>query len=327
MMQQALAAAWRQWAGPLFRRSVRNLAMILGLIALVFCAVRLAPGDPVDHLLGEQATVAERAALRHRLHLDGPLHRQFGQMVVEIADGTLGTSYAVAGQPVAVSALIWKRFPSTAALALTALAIAVTLALPLGIAGARHANRWPDHMGRLTALFAVSTPAFVSGPLALLVFAVALRWAPTPAHEASELASLALPAAVIGFALSGRLARLLRASLLETLASDMALAWRARGASERRVLWRHALPNAILPVLTLLGLQLAALLGGALVTEKVFGRKGLGTLLLDGVATRDYAVVQGCVLVIAALYIVASAVTQWTARRLDPRLSLPAVEA
>ena len=307
----------------LLRRLARNVAMVLGLVTLVFAAVRMAPGDPVDHLLGEQATIAERTALRHQLHLDGPLHQQFGQMVAEIADGTLGTSYGVAGQPVAVATLIAGRMASTAALALAALVVALLVALPLGIMGARHLHQWPDAVARTGALLAVSMPAFVSGPLAIFVFAVVLRWAPTPAHEAGAFAALVLPAVVIGFALSGRLARLLRASLIEALASDMATAWRARGASEQRILWRHALPNAILPVLTLLGLQLAALLGGALVTEKVFGRKGLGTLLLDGVATRDYAVVQGCVLVIATLYLLASGLTQWLSRVVDPRLAAP----
>lgn len=299
----------------------RNVAMVFGLVVLVFAAVRVAPGDPVDHLLGDQATAAERAELHRRMHLDGPLHHQFGAVVADIADGTLGTSWAVSGRPTAVRDLVIDRLPSTVALAFAALLAAIAIALPLGIAGAVWHGGWPDHGARAVAMVAVSSPAFVTGPLALVVFAVWLRWAPTPAHDAGALANLVLPAAVIGFALSGRLARLLRASLIEALASDMALAWRARGASATRVLWRHALPNALLPVLTLLGLQLAALLGGALVTEKVFGRKGLGTLLLDGIATRDHAVVQGCVLVIALAYLATAAASEALARRLDPRLA------
>lgn len=303
---------------------LRTAGLLLGIVALVFLGVRAAPGDPVDHLLGETASERERVELRRRLHLDGPLHVQFAAMLGEVADGTLGTSHAVAGQPVAVSALIAERLPSTLALALASLLAAIVFALPLGIAGAHWRGGWPDHLARLWSLLAVSLPAFVSGPLAIFLFAVTLRWAPTPAHDAHPLTALVLPALVIGFALSGRLARLLRSSLVEALASDMAKAWRARGASEQRVLLRHGLPNALLPVVTLLGLQLAALLGGALVTEKIFGRKGLGTLLLDGIATRDHAVVQGCVLAIAALYVLAMNASGALAAWIDPRLRRPA---
>ncbi|MBM4343435.1 MAG: ABC transporter permease [Deltaproteobacteria bacterium] len=306
------------------RLALRAVGLLLGIVTLVFLGVRAAPGDPVDHLLGETATESERADLRRQLHLDGPLWAQYAGMLGEIADGTLGTSRAVAGQPVPASSLIAQRLPSTLALALASVVAAIAFALPLGIVGARWRGRWPDHLARLWSLLAVSLPAFVFGPLAIFLFAVALRWAPTPAHPAHPAAALVLPAVVIGFALSGRLARLLRSSLIEALTSDMAQAWRARGASARRVLWRHALPNALLPVVTLLGLQLAALLGGALVTEKIFGRKGLGTLLLDGIAARDHAVVQGCVLAIAALYIVAMGASSAVAAWVDPRLRRPA---
>ncbi len=312
--------------GQFLAQALRTAGLLLGIVTLVFLGVRAAPGDPIDHLLGETATEAERSSLRHQLHLDGPLWQQFGAMLGEIGDGTLGTSRAVAGQPVPVSGLIIDRLPSTLALALASLAAAIAFALPLGIIGACWRGRWPDHLARIWSLLGVSLPAFVSGPLAIFVFAVVLRWAPTPAHDAHPLAALALPALVIGFALSGRLARLLRSSLVEALGSDMANAWRARGADERRVLWRHAVPNALLPVVTLLGLQLAALLGGALVTEKIFGRKGLGTLLLDGIAARDHAVVQGCVLTIGALYVLAMHTSGAMAAWLDPRLRRPAAD-
>lgn len=299
---------------------LRNILIIAGLVTLVFLAERAAPGDPVDHLLGDQATEQERAALRHQLHLDGSLASQYAAMLGEIADGTLGQCRSLTAVPTPVRDLIADRLPSTAALALASVLLALGLALPWAVAGARWPGQWPDSVGRLWALLGVSMPAFVSGPLALFVFAVALKWAPTPAHPAGPAAALVLPALVIGFALSGRLARLLRASLIEALGSDMAAAWRARGASERRVLWRHALPNALLPVIALMGLQLAALLGGALVTEKVFGRRGLGTLLLEGIAARDHAVVQGCVLVIACLYLAATGASEAMAAALDPRL-------
>lgn len=307
-------------AKRLARRLLSGLLTLSAMLLVVFASVRLVPGDPVDHLLGEQASEAEREALRERMHLSGTVMEQLGAVVGDIADGSLGTSWAIAGKPVPVRTLIADRLPHTAALALAAVALAALFALPLGFAAAVWSGRWPDHVTRAWSLLAISTPAFVSGPVALYLFAVVLEWAPTPAHDAAAWQSLGLPALVLGVALSARLSRLLRASLLEALTSDAVLALQARGVAWRRVLWRHALPNAALPVLTVLGLQLAALLGGAIVTEKVFGRPGLGTLLLDGIATRDHAVVQGCVLVIGVAYLASSAAVEWLAHRLDPRL-------
>lgn len=308
------------------RRLLAAAGLLFGLVTLVFATVRLVPGDPVDHLLGDQATDAERQSLRRAMGLDGSLPQQFGRMLGEIADGSLGRSYAVAGREVPVSTLIADRLPSTLALAAGAMLAAVLMALPLGVVGALRRDRAGDQGARLLSVLALSTPAFVSGPLAIFAFSVWLPWAPTPAHDATPLAALVLPSLVVGFALSGRLSRLLRAALLEALASDYVLALRARGLPERRILWRHALLNASLPVLTVLGMQLAALLGGALVTEKVFGRPGLGTLLLDGIAARDHAVVQGCVLLIGAAYLVTNTAVEVVARWLDPRLK-PGVEA
>lgn len=303
----------------LLRTLLRPTAMLLGLLVVVFSAVRLAPGDPVDHLLGDHATQAERSALRRQLHLDGTLPEQFAAMLGDMADGSLGHT-RVAGREVAVRSLIAQRMGGTAALAAGAMIIALLIALPLGIGAAIHPGGLWDQLARASSLMAVSTPAFVSGPVALYVLAVVLKWVPTPAHQAHPLAALALPAAIIGWALSGRLARLLRASLIEVLSSDLVLALRARGVPFARILWRHALPNAALPVLTVLGLQLAALLGGALITEKVFGRQGLGTLLLDAIATRDHAVVQGCVLVIGGLYLLVTGAVDRANAWLDPRL-------
>lgn len=312
------------WLRGLAAAAVRSFALLIGLLTVVFAAVRLAPGDPVDHLLGEHATESERSALRSQLHLDGTIAEQFRAMLGDIADGSLGTSRH-GGKPRAVLSLIAERVPSTAALALAAMAVALLIAVPLGILAALQPGGLADQLARISSLLAVSTPAFVSGPLALYGFAVILQWAPTPAHSAHPAAALAVPALVIGWALSGRLARLLRASLLEVLASDLVLALRARGVPTARLLWRHALPNAALPVLTVLGLQLAALLGGALVTEKVFGRPGLGSLLLEAIATRDHAVVQGCVLVIGAVYLVVTGAVDWLTAWLDPRLHAGAV--
>lgn len=305
---------------PLVRWLGGTALALGGIVLLVFLAVRAVPGDPVDQLLGEQATDADRAELRAQMHLDGPLHVQLGALLGDFADGSMGTSYALRGRPTPVRELLLENAPHTVALAVASLLVAALLALPLGLGAAVFRNGPLDHGARAVALVAISIPAFVSGPLALYVLAVLLPAVPTPAHEAGALQALALPACVIGFALSGRLARLLRATALEQMNADFVLAARARGLPRRRIVLRHVLPNAILPVITVLGLQLAALLGGALVTEKIFGRPGLGTLLLDGIAARDHAVVQGCVVVIGASYAAINGAVDLLYRAVDPRI-------
>lgn len=319
-MFELAGAASGRLLGAAFVRLLGIGATLLAIVTLVFITVRAVPGDPVDHLLGDQATEADRATLRHRMHLDGTLPQQYLAMLGDLTDGTLGTSHAVGGRDTHVATLVADRLPHTIALAFAALLAAVLMALPLGIGAALQRDRLVDHAARTWALLAVSMPAFVSGPLALFAFAVWLPWAPTPADAAGPVAGLVLPAIVLGFALSGRLSRLLRGSMIEALSSDFVLAARARGLPEARILFCHALANAALPVITVLGLQLAALLSGALVTEKVFGRPGLGTLLLEGIASRDYPVVQGCVLVIGATYVVIDALVDALVRWLDPRL-------
>jgi len=302
------------------RRGLGTFVALAGIVIVVFIAVRAVPGDPVDQLLGDQATDSDRAQLRARMHLDGSLAQQFTGMVSDFADGTLGTSYTLGGAPTPVMSLIVENLPHTVALAVASLLVAMMIALPMGLLAAVFQDRSVDHLARAVALIAISTPAFVSGPLALYALAVVFPIVPTPAHDSSSLQSLVLPSCVIGFALSGRLARLLRATALEQLRSDYVLAARARGLSGRHIVTRHVLPNAVLPVLTVLGLQLAALLGGALVTEKIFGRPGIGTLLLDGIAARDHAVVQGCVVVIGVAYTVINGGVDLAYGWIDPRI-------
>ncbi len=305
------------------RRLLGTSLALAGIVLLVFFTVRMVPGDPVDQLLGERATEVERERLRQQMHLDGTVLEQLREMVGDLANGSLGTSYALYNEPTPVIELLIANAPHTIALALASLFFAVLLATPLGLLAAIRQDRGVDHTTRALALLAISTPAFVTGPLVLYLFAVMLPVAPTPAHDASTAQSLLLPAFVIGFALSGRLARLLRATALEQLRKDYVIAARLRGLGERRIMLRHVLPNAMLPVLTVLGLQLAALLGGALVTERIFGRPGIGTLLLDAISARDHAVVQACALVIGAAYALVNGGIDVLYRRLDPRLRLP----
>lgn len=300
-------------------RLVGVVLSTVGLLAIVFIGVRAVPGDPAAVLLGERATEADRTALRRRMHLDGTLWQQASATLADITDGSLGTSYALRGRPIAVRALLLEVAPATIALALASLLVAVAIALPLGSLAAGCRGRLPDHLGRAAAVVAMSTPVFVSGPVALWLLAVELPLAPTPAHPPDALAELLLPAWVVGFALAGRLARLLRATLLDLVDGPLHQALRARGYGPGRIWLRHLLPNALLPVLAVLGGQLGALLGGAIVTESIFGRPGLGTLLLDAIAARDPAVVQGCVLIIAIGYAATLAVVDAVVSVADPR--------
>ena len=308
-------------------RLLTTLLAIAGIVLLVFVAVRAVPGDPADVLLGERATEIERAKLRAQMHMEGSLLEQAGGWLGSIGDGSLGTSVALVGRPVAVSTLIAAAMPATLALALVALAWALLLALPLGTMAALLAGGPGDWFGRSVALVGVAMPVFVSGPLGLLLWTVALPWLPTAAHPSSGALDLVLPGAVVGFALAARLSRLLRATLLEQLGGPLASALAARGLPRWRVLWLHLLPNAALPLLPVAAGQLGALVGGALVCEKVFGRVGVGTLLLDAIAARDGAVVQGCVLVIAIGYAVVLGAVDVIVGVIDPRTRLRSAEA
>lgn len=308
-------------------RLLTTLLAIAGIVLLVFVAVRVVPGDPADVLLGERATEAERAALRARMHLEGPLWQQAGGWLGSLADGSLGTSVALQGRPVAVASLLAEVLPGTLALALVAVLWALALAMPLGTIAALQAGGFGDWLGRLVALSGVAMPVFVSGPIGLLLWTVTLPWLPTAAHPPTGALGLLLPGGVVGFALAARLSRLLRATLLEQLDGPMVAALEARGLPRWRVLWLHALPNAALPLLPVAAGQLGALIGGALVCEKVFGRVGIGTLLLDAIAARDGAVVQGCVLVIAVAYAAVLGLVDVVVAWVDPRTRLRTAEA
>lgn len=308
-------------------RLLATFLAIAGIVLLVFVAVRAVPGDPADVLLGERATEAERATLRSHMHLEGPLWQQARGWLGSLADGSLGTSVALRGRPVAVSSLLAAVLPQTLALAAVALAWALALALPLGTFAALQAGRVGDWFGRSVALVGVAMPVFVSGPIGLLLWTVTLPWLPTAAHPPDVALDLVLPGAVVGFALAARLSRLVRATMLELLTGPLRAALEARGLPRWRVVGLHLLPNAALPLLPVAASQLGALIGGALVCEKVFGRVGVGTLLLDAIAARDGAVVQGCVLVIAVGYALVLGLVDIVVGVVDPRTRTRIAEA
>ncbi len=299
----------------LFARLVSALLVMLGVVCLVFLLIHLIPGDPVDVMLGESARPADRAALRTSLGLDQPIGTQLSGYLSGVLRLDLGTSLH-SNQP--VSQLLASRIPATLQLAFAALACALVLALPLGLlAATRRGTGWDwGAMGFST--LGVSIPNFWLGPLLILCFSLWLGWTPVSGRETA--ASLILPAVTLGTGFAAILARMIRSSLLEILGEDFVRTARAKGLAEGQVLWRHAMRNAWLPVLTLIGMQLGALLGGAVVTEVVFDWPGIGSLMIDAIQRRDYPVVQGCVLFVSLAYVLVNTLTDMLYGVVDPRI-------
>lgn len=297
------------------RRLLLLVPTVLGVLTLVFFLVHLIPGDPVELMLGETAARADLAQLRADLGLDRPLGEQYARFLGGLAHGDLGRSFFYR-KPVA--AVIGGALPSTALLALAALVVALLIALPIGILAAVHRDRLTDRLAMIGSLLGVSMPNFWLGPLLIILFSFRLGWLPVSGREGP--ASLVLPALTLGFALAAILARMTRASMLDVLGEDYLRTARAKGVSERVVILRHALRNALLPVVTIVGLQFGALLSGAVITENVFAWPGVGTLLIQAITARDYPLVQGCVLVISLSYVLVNFLTDVLYSLIDPRV-------
>jgi peptide/nickel transport system permease protein len=293
------------------------LIVLFGVSLLVFLLIHLIPGDPVEVMLGEASAPADRAALRHALGLDQPVYVQLLDYYRHLFQFDLGQSL-YSQRP--ITEILLERFPATLELAAAGLAIALLIALPLGtLAAVRRDTAWDG--GAMTfALLGISIPHFWLGPLLILVFSLWLGWLPVSGRE--EAASLVLPALTLGAALAAILSRMLRATLLEVLGEDFIRTARAKGLTERAVIFKHALRNALLPVITLLGLQLGALLAGAVITETVFSWPGIGQLTVESIHRRDYPVVQACVLLISLGYVAVNTFTDLVYARLDPRIRL-----
>ena len=299
----------------LLARLLSALLVIFGVVCLVFLLIHLIPGDPVDVMLGESARPADREALRSSLGLDQPMGVQLLDYLSGVIRLDLGRSLH-SDQP--VSALLAGRIPATLQLALAALSCALLLAVPLGvIAALRRGTGW-DWGATGFSTLGVSLPNFWLGPLLILCFSLGLGWTPVSGRESA--ASLILPALTLGTGFAAILARMIRSSLLEVLGEDFVRTARTKGLSESQVIRRHALRNAWLPVLTLIGMQLGALLGGAVVTEVVFDWPGIGSLMIDAIQRRDYPVVQGCVLFVSLAYVLINTLTDLLYGLVDPRI-------
>jgi len=297
------------------RRLFDTFLVLFGVSTLVFFLLVLIPGDPVDVVLGESAQPADRAAMRAALGLDRPLLERWGSFYLDLARADLGDSLV---RHQAVAALIAQRLPATLQLAAAAFILVVCLSIPLGMLAARYRGRAPDRFAQGVALIGISVPNFWLGPLLVLLFSIQLGWTPVSGNAAPG--SLVLPAVTLGLSMAAITTRMVRSSLLEIAGQAFLRTARCKGLSEGRVLWRHSLPNAMLPVITVLGLQLGGLLAGAVITEVVFAWPGIGSLLIDAIRQRDYPVVQGVVLFIALSYVLVNRLTDLLAALLDPRL-------
>jgi ABC-type dipeptide/oligopeptide/nickel transport system permease component len=302
----------------LLRRLGSGALAILGVSILVFAFLHLVPGDPVDHLAGGEATAEQRKKIEQCMGLDKPLPAQFVSFLGHVVDGTLGVQCPDPKGKPTVAARLAEVFPHTLALALAGMLVAVILALPLGVIAAVKRGTWADTFTTVASLGVIGVPTMLLGPVLLLVFFIWLGWLPGPFE--TGLASLVLPAVAVGLHLMAMLARMTRSSMIEVLHEDYVRTARAKGLPEKTVLLRHALRNALLPVITIAGLQFGSLLSGAIVIEKVFARPGLGLTLLDAIAERNYSVVQGTVLVIAVIYVLVNMGVDLAYGLADPRI-------
>ncbi len=302
----------------LLRRLGSGLFAIVGVSILVFAFLHLVPGDPVDHLAGGEATPAQRLKIEQCMGLDRSLPMQFVTFLGHIVDGSLGHQCPDPKGKPTVAARIAEVFPHTMWLAIAGMLIAIVLALPLGMLAAIRRGTWIDTLATTASLSMVALPQMMFAPLLVFWFFVTLGWFPGPT-ELGPLA-LVLPAMAVGTHLMAMLARMTRSSLVDVLGEDYVRTARAKGLPERDVLFRHALRNALLPVITVAGLQFGSLLSGAIIIENVFARPGLGSTLLEAILERNYPVVQGTVLVIAAIYVVVNILVDLAYGLADPRI-------
>lgn len=320
---------------------IANLARRLGLmllviwtvVSLVTLLIEIVPGDPATAILGETATREQIDNFNSKHGLDRPAFffsyggagfvwngadNRYADYWLGLLHGDMGQSFQT-DRP--VREMIFERYPATIKLAIAAMLVAIGIAIPLGVVAGSRKNSLVDNFASVFALLGISLPTFVVGPFLVYIFAVRLGWFSATGSLYPE--DIVLPAFTLGAALSAILTRMVRSSVIEELGEDYVRTARAKGVSERMVLYKHVLKNGLIPVVTILGLQLGVLLAGAIITERIFSWQGLGLLLLDdGIGKRDYRLVQGCVLVISVTFILANSLTDLVYRKLDPRIRL-----
>jgi ABC-type dipeptide/oligopeptide/nickel transport system permease component len=289
---------------------------LLGVLVITFALLSLAKGDPVIAILGERTDSAAVARVRTELHLDDPVYLRFVHYVEDVATGNLGRSY-ITRRPVARELI--QRFPATLKLAAAAMSVAIILGLLIGTLGALRPGSFSDRIATLGAYVGISFPVYWVGLLLILLFAVMLRWLPPSGY--GGLLFLVLPAATLGMRSVAMLARMTRASMQESLAKDLVRTARAKGVPEKRVIWRHALRNALLPIITVIGLDFGAYLTGSILTETIFSWPGVGRYVLTAIDKRDLPAIQGSILFLSVVFVIANLVTDLCYAAADPRVA------
>jgi len=308
----------------LLRRFLGAIVVMWAVATLVFFMLRLVPGDPIAAMLADVGGAEEIAALRAKLGLDQPVYVQYGKWFWNAMQGDLGAS--IYGSRVEVSRILVEALPRTLSLAGLSAVIAIVIAVPAGIIAATHKNTTADNVVSFTAFLGLSMPDFWLAILLIIVFAANLKWMPAIGYVAMDesfwlwLKHLILPAIAVGTGFSAIIARMIRSSMLEVLSADYMRVAASKGLTNRQLLLGHALPNALIPVVTVMGIALALLMAGAVVVENVFAIKGLGRVLISGILNRDYPVVQGAVLVVSAIFIVSNLLVDLLYVVIDPRI-------
>jgi len=285
------------------------------ILTMVFLLAHIVPGDPVAQMLGEGARAEDLTQLRHALGLDLPLPVQYGRYLSGVLHGNLGESFRFQ-QP--VLKVVAEHYPATLELAAVALLICALIGIPAGVLAAHKRGERTDHTVAVLTLFGLSVPNFALGPVLILLFSVVLGWLPVSGR--GGISHLILPAFTLGAALAAILTRMVRTSVIEELSADYVRTARAKGVSESGVLFRHALRNALIPILTILGLQFGSLLAGTIVTESIFSWPGIGRLAVQAIGARDYPLLQGCILLIAVSYVFVNLLTDFVYALVDPRV-------
>src|SRR3954463_12887084 len=296
-------------------RLLYTIPVLWLVVSVVFLLIHLVPGDPILAMLGEGAASTDVQAARHAYGLDRPIGEQYVQYWKGILHGKLGQSIRLNQD---VGRVIWDRYPYTLGLTVSALFVALLLSIPAGVRSAQRRDRWDDRLLSVVSLFGLSFPNFALGPILILFFAIKIGILPVSGSGTWE--HLVLPAVTMGSALAAILTRMVRTSMLEELGHDYVRTARAKGLPERTVVYRHALRNAMLPIITVLGLQFGALLAGAIVTEKIFSWPGIGRLTIDAIGNRDYFLVQGCILAIGLTYVLVNFMTDLLYSVANPRI-------
>jgi ABC-type dipeptide/oligopeptide/nickel transport system permease component len=301
----------------LFKRFLLTLPALWLVLTLVFLMIHIVPGDPVEQMLGEGAAPGAAAQLRHSLGLDQPLGKQYGHYLFGLVRGDLGQSFKFQAP---VRQIIFERYPATLQLAVLALVVCATIAIPAGVLAAHRRGQTSDRLVGVFTLFGLAIPNFALGPLLILLFSIEIGVLPVSGRNG--IGSYVLPAATLGAALAAILTRMVRGAMLEELSADYIRTARAKGLSTAAVLFKHGLRNALIPIITILGLQFGTLLAGTIVTETIFSWPGIGRLTVQAISARDYPLLQGCILVISLSYVLVNLLTDAIYSVVDPRVRM-----